>query len=107
MKRLKDRNLAEILAQLKKHFNPTAIYLFGSRARGNATHQSDYDLLVVLDTLPEPGYRLSQKAQLLLLGIKSSVDLIFMSREKFEFWKDTVGTLPEIISREGEELYAA
>lgn len=39
----------EIVEQIKK-FNPKAIILFGSAARGEATEDSDLDFLVVMET---------------------------------------------------------
>jgi predicted nucleotidyltransferase len=44
--------LAGYLASLEKRFEPKSVILFGSQARGDATQRSDYDLLVVADTLP-------------------------------------------------------
>ena len=45
---------AEILSQIKKIVldrEPAAkIYLYGSRARGDARHDSDWDLLILLNT---------------------------------------------------------
>lgn len=43
--------------RLASRLRPQMIWLFGSRARGNAGHDSDFDLLVVLpDGLPESAY---------------------------------------------------
>jgi len=38
---------AEFVQWLKQEYAPQAIYLFGSRARGDAIKESDYDLLIV------------------------------------------------------------
>ena len=48
-----DETLAEIVHRLVEALDPVAIYLFGSRARGNARPDSDFDLLLV--TRPEDG----------------------------------------------------
>jgi hypothetical protein len=45
--------LDEVVSRLVKALNPVAIYLFGSRARGTARPDSDFDLIVV--TRPEEG----------------------------------------------------
>lgn len=45
--------LDEIVARLIKTFQPTRIILFGSRARGDARPDSDYDFLVESDERPE------------------------------------------------------
>ena len=45
--------LDEVVYRLVEALNPVAIYLFGSRARGTARPDSDFDLIVV--TRPEDG----------------------------------------------------
>jgi hypothetical protein len=41
-----DPTLAEIVRRLVETFQPLRIYLFGSKARGDAGPDSDYDLLI-------------------------------------------------------------
>jgi hypothetical protein len=48
-----DQALDEVVYRLVEALNPVAIYLFGSRARGAARPDSDFDLIVV--TRPEDG----------------------------------------------------
>lgn len=45
--------IAEIVSLLISRFHPHRIYLFGSRARGDAVPNSDYDFLMEVDSLPE------------------------------------------------------
>ena len=40
--------LEEFLAELKQRFEPSAVFLFGSLAKGDFTQHSDIDVLVVL-----------------------------------------------------------
>jgi len=40
--------LDRVVRRLVKAFDPVAVYLFGSRARGDAGQESDYDLMLVL-----------------------------------------------------------
>lgn len=51
MKIIKDKSLKIFIDQLRKHFgrNLKKIILFGSRARGDHSEESDYDLLVILE----------------------------------------------------------
>ena len=49
-KRKVPKPLKEFVLQVKKHFQPLRIILFGSRARGEATKWSDYDVLIVSDS---------------------------------------------------------
>lgn len=46
--------LGELLARIKKAYNPVDVVLYGSRARGEATSRSDWDLKVIVsDEAPE------------------------------------------------------
>lgn len=47
--------LEKLLARIKEAYNPIDVILYGSRARGEATDQSDWDLKVIVsDETPEP-----------------------------------------------------
>src|ERR1700675_2792395 len=66
-----DPTLIEITRRLVETYRPERIYLFGSRARGSAGSDSDYDLLVVVGLgsracrrRPHPGATTSQSASL-------------------------------------------
>ena len=45
--------LTTIVGRLVRAFDPARIVLVGSRARGDAREDSDYDLFVVLDDVPD------------------------------------------------------
>lgn len=45
--------LTTIVGRLVHEFDPARIILFGKRARGEARPDTDYDLLVVLDEMPD------------------------------------------------------
>ncbi len=102
-----DPALEEVVKRIVAHFNPEKIFLFGSRAQGSDVSASDYDLLVVMNELSEPGYRYSQKAHEILWGIRCSKDVFFTSVERFEQLKNSVGSLSELVHRDGRELYAS
>ncbi|MBI4320908.1 MAG: nucleotidyltransferase domain-containing protein [Chloroflexi bacterium] len=102
-----DPILAEIVRRLVDEFRPERIYLFGSRARGDATPDSDYDVLIVLDEPVERSYRYEQRASGVLWGIRWPVDVRVMSRDVFERKLSVVASLPATIGREGNLLYAA
>lgn len=44
-----DDNIKYIIDTILKRITPTKIYLFGSRASGNETINSDYDICIVVD----------------------------------------------------------
>jgi predicted nucleotidyltransferase len=57
---------------------------FDSRARGQATPESDYDFLVVIPESNEPRYRRDQEAYLDLCGSGAAKDIIVLTRAEFE-----------------------
>ena len=79
-----DPVLAGMVARLVEAFAPDRIYLFGSRARGDADPHSDYDLLMVLPHADGPAYKLSQDAHSLLWEFGTAADVLVWSRERFE-----------------------
>ena len=102
-----DPLLAEIVRRIATALAPERVYLFGSRARGDAREDSDYDLLVVVSEATEPRYRLAQKAHSLLWGIGASVDILVWTHEDFESRLHLKASLPSTVLREGKLLYAA
>ncbi len=57
-----DLILAEIVHRLVEAFRPDRIYLFGSRARGEAGPDSDYDIMVVVPDSASPERKNSRLA---------------------------------------------
>jgi predicted nucleotidyltransferase len=102
-----DTVLAEMVRRLVEAFQPERIYLFGSKVRGEADSDSDYDLLVVVSSADEPGYRLAQQAQDALWGVWEAADVIVLTRAQFDRKAEVVGSLPAAVLAEGALLYAA
>lgn len=103
----KDPILAEIVRRLIETLHPERIYLFGSRARGDAGADSDYDLMVIVPHLTEPAYRLAQQAHSVLWGLGTAADILVWSREAFDNRLHLKASLPATILREGTLLHAA
>jgi predicted nucleotidyltransferase len=104
---LADARLAEVMRRLVAALQPERIYLFGSRARGEATPESDYDVLVVVSQTPDEPYHLERRAYSALVGLATPVDVVVMSRERFERRRMVAASLPATVEREGKLLYAA
>jgi uncharacterized protein len=101
-----DPVLNQIVTRLVDGMHPERIYLFGSVARGEVGPDSDYDLLVILPTLTEPGYRLAQRAHRLLWDLGAAADVLVWSREAFDSRLHLRASLPSTVVREGTLLYA-
>ena len=103
----RDTVLAEMVRRLVAAFAPESIYLFGSRARGEAGPDSDYDLLMVLSDSAEPRYVREQAAFRELCGVGASKEVIVLTRAEFDSARKVVCSLAATVEREGRTLYAA
>ena len=84
--------------------SPAQVILFGSYARGEATEDSDLDLLVVEQELPDPTSEyLRLRRALGSLGV--GVDLLLYSKNEFERRRDWCGTPIYWAVREGRILH--
>ena len=79
------------------------VILFGSYARGDASEDSDVDLLVVETELRDKAAEYLQlKSSVGRIGV--GVDLIVMSDQEFERRRQVPGTVPYWASKEGQVL---
>ena len=98
--------LDEIIRRIVEVAHPDEIILFGSGARGQVGPDSDLDLLVVKSGVPHRR-RLAQQIYLTLFGIAVPVDIIVVTPEDVQAFRDTVGTIIGPALREGRRVYAA
>ena len=103
-----DAPLAEIVGRLIEAFHPLRIYLFGSRARGDAGPDSDYDLMVVIpDEQWAPRARRGRAAYEALRGTGIAADVLVWTLQSFESCLRVAASLPAAIESEGRLLYAS
>lgn len=102
-----DGRIEEAVRRLVEALRPERIYLFGSQARGAATRDSDYDLMVIVSGSDLPQYRRAQEAYRVLWGVGVPVDVLVWTRAEFERQAPVRASLPAAILREGVLLYAA
>jgi len=98
--------LDEIIRRIVEVAQPDRIILFGSAARGEMGPNSDFDLLVVKAGVASRR-ELAQQIYLNLFGVPAPVDVIVVTPEDLERFRDRIGSIIGPALREGKELYAA
>src|SRR4051794_29559719 len=97
--------LRAVVARLVAALDPEAIYLFGSRARGEHRPDSDFDLLVVTrESDGEAGYDYD-RAYAPLRGLGVACDVVPCPKPEFEREKDARTGLCRRVAREGVRLH--
>jgi len=99
--------LAELVHRLVAELQPQRVYLFGSRARGDATEDSDYDFLIVVRERNDQPERMEVRARAALWGVDASVDIVVMTADYYAWMLGAAASLPATVEREGRLLYAA
>ncbi|MGI8550875.1 MAG: nucleotidyltransferase domain-containing protein [Dehalococcoidia bacterium] len=100
-----EERLGEAVRRLVERLRPERIYLFGSRARGDAGEESDYDLMVVVPSPENATIEWVREGYDALSGLLSPVDLLIWPREAFERQLPVIASFPATIVREGRLLY--
>lgn len=103
----RDPVLAEIVRRLVDALHPERIYLFGSKALGDAGWASDYDLLAVVPATDLAPHRRDVLAFRALCGVGAAKDVVVYTREEFESRSRAASSLPATVLREGRLVYAA
>lgn len=102
-----DPKLVEIVRRLVEAYDPRRIYLFGSRARGEAGPDSDYDILVVIADDAPDNRRRSRLAYEALRGTGVAADVLIWRHAAFSQREHLKSSLPATVIEEGLLLYAA
>jgi uncharacterized protein len=99
------KQIDSMVERIVRKFRPEMVILFGSHARGQASPDSDIDLLVVMDfegSVVEK--RLAIRRALHRFCVP--LDVVVTAPRDFAWRKDVVGTIEWPASREGKVLYA-
>ena len=99
-----ETEIQKMVRRIVRRFHPERIILFGSHARGDASPDSDVDLLVVM---PVEGSRREKAIEIrvALHDIRVPKDIIVTTPEDFEWRKEIPGTIERPAAREGRALY--
>lgn len=98
--------LQQSVSRILAVVNPRKIILFGSAARGTQHDGSDLDILVIVAN----GTHRRQTSQQIyrnLIGLGYATDIIVVTEEDVENFRDTAGYVIQPALAEGRLLYAA
>lgn len=103
---MRDTNqlLAEMVSRIRHAMEPERIILFGSRARGHAHPESDFDLLVIKES-EEPRYKRSVPLYIALADLPAEVDVLVYTPEEIREWSGVPEAFVTTAVREGRVLY--
>jgi len=96
--------LAEVVRRIVEVAQPDKIILFGSAARGEMGPDSDLDLLVIKSEPVHRG-RLTENVYINLLGVGQAVDVVVVTPEDVERYRDAFCLIIEPALREGKVIY--
>jgi predicted nucleotidyltransferase len=91
----------DMVDRIVAEFHPRRVYLFGSHAWGQATPDSDIDLMIVVDSLAESPARMACRAYGVLRGRTLPTDILFLSTESFDRRAAHPSTLEHKVDHEG------
>jgi predicted nucleotidyltransferase len=104
-----DKVLADMVQTIVREMDPERIYLFGSRARGDARKDSDVDLLIVVSEPFRPDHSRFQEINQVYRALSSfriPNDVLLYSSDEFAKWSQSLNHVVGRCYREGKLLYA-
>ena len=102
--RLSDQTVADAVRALAEGAQPQKILLFGSYARGDATDDSDLDLLVIEDEVPDRAHEMVRLRRL-LRPLRIPADVLVYSADEVRRWGNQPGSALYWALREGKVVY--
>lgn len=103
---IREENIQAYVRSIAQEFNPEQIILFGSHARGDASPDSDVDLLIIL---PRNGKARHEQTAEIYRRCQSKflVDVIVRTRNEFQESQSKNDWFMQDIVREGKILHEA
>ena len=96
--------LEEIVTRIRGASRPKQIILFGSRARGDARPDSDYDLLVIQES-DQPRYQRAVPLYSALADLPAEVEVLVYTPHEVREWSAVPQAFVTTAIREGKLLY--
>ena len=103
-----ERVLSDMVQAIVREVDPERIYLFGSRARGDARADSDMDLLIVESEPFSPDHSRWQEIKRVRRALSSfriPKDILVYTADEVTKWQYTVNHIIARALREGKLLY--
>ena len=104
---LLDAATSELVGRLVELYRPEQVWLFGSRSRGDAREDSDWDLLVVVPDDAPAERRRARAAYEAMAGLEHGADVVVWPRSEFEVRLSLRASLPRAVVNEGVLLHDA
>jgi len=99
-----DQLLNEIVSRIREAADPERLVLFGSRARGTARADSDFDILVIKES-GEPRYKRSAPLYTKVADLPVEVEIVVYTPEEVHDWSRVPQAFVTTAIREGRVLY--
>ena len=100
------KNVGNLLKEMLRGINYKEIILFGSRARGDYSEKSDYDILIVMKnilTIREK-MELSSLLRKKLAKEEIDADIVIKSKEELNYYRTKIGSVVREVLKEGVRL---
>lgn len=94
-----------VVERIARHFAPRRIILFGSYASGQPTHDSDLDLLIIMDS-DLPRHKRATPIRLLFQPTPCAMDFLVYTPEEIAEWNGTPNHIITEALRSGKVVYA-
>ena len=98
--------IREVTKRVVEALEPRRLILFGSRARGDARPDSDFDLLVVWKDESPPAER-ALAVRRVLRGLRASFDIAVVTPTEYSQLAARKANVVALAAREGRVLHAA
>ncbi len=94
-----------IVKKLKAEFRLSRLYLFGSRGRGEAQRDSDYDIVAVIPSSKLTRFKREVDARVALKDVPAAIDIFVYTEKEFEQDQKEFGSIAETATFEGREIH--
>lgn len=99
-----DNVVRDIVRRIVETAQPEKVVLFGSRARGDAPPNSDFDILII-EHSNEPRHRRSIPLYVALADLPVEVEVFVYTPEEVEEWREVPQAFVTTAVREGTTIY--